>query len=59
MAGSKPSDRARPRERVTGLRLPQDLVKELKHIAIDSERTFRETFSDAIREYIAKYKRRS
>lgn len=58
MATPKPSDRVRIRARVIGLRLPADLVKELKHIAVDTDRSLREVFIAAASEYAGKYRKR-
>lgn len=39
----------------TGLRLKPDLVKTLKHIAIDSGRPYNVIVEDAIEEYLLKH----
>lgn len=59
MASAKPGDRTKLRPPVTGLRLPRELVKELKHLAVDSDRTLREVVIGALQEYAAKYRKRA
>jgi hypothetical protein len=58
MAALAPSDRKRIRLRVTGLRLPGELVKELKHLALDQDLTLREIMIRAAQEYVGKYRRK-
>jgi hypothetical protein len=41
---------------VTGIRLPDDLIIEAKHRALDERKTLRELVEGALREYLRKGK---
>lgn len=51
---ARPKKDDRPRPPVTGLRFDRELIKELKHVAVDSERTLTETIEEAMREYLGR-----
>ena len=50
-AKSEASEGFEPMTKVT-IRLPVDLVKTFKHMAIDEGRTFQELVAEAMREYL-------
>jgi predicted transcriptional regulator len=54
MADSKSASKPRVRPRVTGLRFDRELVKEAKHLAVDTDRTLTEVIEQAMREYLGR-----
>jgi uncharacterized protein (DUF4415 family) len=50
-AGAEASEGFEPMTKVT-IRLPVNLVKTFKHMAIDEGRTFQELVAEAMREYL-------
>ncbi len=45
--------KAPPRSKVTGVRLPEELVLQAKYRALDERRTLREVVTQAIKDYLA------
>jgi hypothetical protein len=54
MPATKSAKVSRPRPKVTGLRFDRELIKEMKHRAVDSERTLTELIEQAMREYLGR-----
>jgi len=51
--GPSPSDR-----RPYGLRLDQDLMREIKHLAVDHDRAMNDLVEEALQDMLKKYKER-
>lgn len=47
----------RPRRKQFGLRLAIDLMKEVKHLAVDEGKTMNELVEEGLRELLRKYRR--
>lgn len=54
MADRSSAAKPRVRPKVTGLRFDRELIKEAKHLAVDTERTLTEVIEQAIREYLGR-----
>jgi hypothetical protein len=47
----------RPRRKQFGLRLAIDLMKEIKHLAVDEGKTMNELVEEGLKELLRKYRR--
>ena len=50
----KPSNKRKP----YGLSLDQDLMKEIKHLAVDEDRNVNDVLEEAMRDLLKKHKKR-
>ena len=52
-----PRDKAKEQKKTYGLRLNQELMKELNHLAVDKERWVNDLVDEAIRDLLRKYQK--
>ncbi len=53
------SEKETRKRKTYGLSLDQDLMKEIKHFAVDEDRKVNEILEEAMRDLVRKYKRKS
>jgi metal-responsive CopG/Arc/MetJ family transcriptional regulator len=56
MPTRKPSDKGSQGRKMFGIRLPDSLMKEIKHLAVDEGKPMNELVEEALRDLMKKYR---